>query len=271
MSVNLGDQRAKCLSNLGRLYEVQGRYGRADRSFHESLSIRRQLASENKDSITAAEDLASSLEELGHLDFLTGLHARAAARTEIPLRSARAWLATIPTSPWCAGVWPRAGTTSDGSRGRLGRADQAREAYRAATSILERLVEENPSSTDDRDELFKARRGLGEIEFNAERLDRAEAEYLAALAALETSSAVPDQTINMQLDRVAVEVRLGEIVRRRRQFDEAIERFSQRHRFRAENPGEGTKTCDGTRLSLRSACRTGAGTKLPGEVRPGDG
>ena len=66
-----------CLSDLGRLYEAQGRYGRADRSYRESLAIRRQLAGENKDSMTAAEDLASSLEELGHLDYLTGLHKRA--------------------------------------------------------------------------------------------------------------------------------------------------------------------------------------------------
>jgi tetratricopeptide (TPR) repeat protein len=109
---------------------------------------------------------------------------------------------------------------------RIGRTDQAREAYRSAAELLDRLVAENPSATTDRDLLFRARRGLGEIELNLEQMDRAETEFQAALAALELSSAEPGETINMQIDRAAVEIRLGDIARKHRRFDEAIESFS---------------------------------------------
>jgi tetratricopeptide (TPR) repeat protein len=187
--------------------------------------IRRQLAGENKDSITAAEDLASSLDELGHLDDLTRLRDRALVSYRDALAIRQNLARDHPNNIWVrrgvAESWINVGMVT----ARFGRADEAREAFRSAAAILDRLVEDNPSSTFDRDLLFRSRRGLGEIEFAAERLDGAETEFQAALAALEPSSAESDQTINMQIDRVAVEVRLGEIDHRRRRFNLATERF----------------------------------------------
>ena len=152
------------------------------------------------------------MDELGHLDDLTRLSDRALASYRDGLAIRQSLAREHPNNALVrrgmAQSWYHIGVVT----GRLGRADEAREAFRSAAAILDRLVEENPSSTDDRDALFRVHRGLGEIEFNTEHLDRAEAEFQAALAALETSSAEPDHTIdtiNMQVDRVAVEVASG--------------------------------------------------------------
>ena len=100
---------------------------------------------------------------------------------------------------------------------------------------------------------------------------RAEAEYRRRWQPWSRAPPFLTRRSTCRLDRVTVEVRLGEIVRRRRQFDKAIERYGSAivsgQKILVKEPKHVM-----ARVYLYEAhVEPGAGTKLPGEVRPGDG